>query len=135
MTSQTFTQGVHHIGLTVPDVQETADFFVNVLEFELIDTRPDYPAIFVKGGGLVLTLWRVQDDAAMIPFERKNTVGLHHLALIVDGEEGLEAAYNRLRVADGVDIEFAPEWLGNGPTRHMMCYIPGGIRLELIAPS
>jgi hypothetical protein len=34
-----------------------------------------------------------------------------------------------------VKIEFAPEPLGGGPTRHMMCAIPGGIRLELIAPA
>ena len=135
MSRQSITQSVHHVGLTVPDVEETADFFVNVLGFEIIDTRPDYPAIFVKSGEIVLTLWRVQDETAMIPFERKNSVGLHHLALMVNGEDGLEDAYNRLRVANGVKIEFAPEWLGNGPTRHMMSFIPGGIRLELIAPG
>ena len=36
---------------------------------------------------------------------------------------------------DGVSIEFAPEPLGGGPTRQMMCYIPGGIRVEFIAPA
>ena len=30
-------------------------------------------------------------------------------------------------------IGFAPEPLGDGPTQHMMCYIPGGIRMEFIA--
>ncbi|MEE9380005.1 MAG: VOC family protein [Hyphomonadaceae bacterium] len=135
MAQQAITSGVHHVGLTVPDVDETCGFFVDVLGFEKLGSRPDYPVTFVKDGGVVLSLWRVQDEDALIPFERKNTVGLHHLALIVDGEDKLEIAYNRLCTSAGVDIEFAPEWLGSGPSRHMMCLIPGGIRLELIAPS
>lgn len=135
MPDTSITFGVHHLGLTVPDIETTAAFFVDVLGFKQVGSRPDYPVIFVKGGGLVLSLWRVQDQDAVIPFERKNTVGLHHLALTVEGDEGLEMAYNRLLVAEGVEIEFAPEHLGDGPSRHMMCSIPGGIRLELIAPA
>ncbi len=30
-------------------------------------------------------------------------------------------------------MEFAPEPLGGGPAKHMMCAIPGGIRVEFIA--
>jgi len=133
MANRAITSGVHHVGLTVPDVDETCGFFVDVLGFEKLGSRLDYPVTFIKDGGVILSLWRVQDDRALIPFERKNTVGLHHLALMVDGDDDLETAYNRLRVAPGVEIEFAPEWLGSGPNRHMMCLIPGGIRLELIA--
>ena len=69
------TQGVHHLGLTIPDLERTRDFFTEVLRFERVGEEPD------------------------------------------------------------VQIEFAPEPLGDGPTRHMMCAIPGGIRLELIAPA
>ena len=36
---------------------------------------------------------------------------------------------------DDVTIEFAPEPLAGGPARHLMCRIPGNIRLELIAPA
>jgi len=135
MSGKAITSGVHHVGLTVADVDETCSFFVDVLGFEKLGSRPDYPVTFVKDGGVILSLWRVQDEQALIQFERKNTVGLHHLALMVDGDNDLETAYNRLRVAPGVEIEFAPEWLGSGPSRHMMCLIPGGIRLELIAPN
>ena len=41
--------------------------------------------------------------------------------------------HERLSETAGVEIEFAPEPLGDGPARHMMCTIPGGIRMELIA--
>ena len=66
-------------------------------------------------------------------FDRKNVIGLHHLALAVDGQRRLEALHARLDATPGVDIEFPPEPLLGGPTRHMMCNIPGGIRVEFIA--
>jgi hypothetical protein len=62
-------------------------------------------------------------------------IGLHHFALRVAVAAALERVHKRLSEADEVDIEFAPEPLGAGPTRHMMCAIPGGIRLEIIAPA
>lgn len=135
MSQIALTHGVHHIGLTVPDVVETAGFFVGVLGFTQVGARPDYPAVFVRDAAILLSLWQVQDKDRLIPFERKNTVGLHHLALKVEGDEGLAAAFDRLSRAPGVRIEFGPELLGNGLSRHMMCLIPGGIRLELIAPA
>lgn len=135
MSQIPFTHGVHHIGLTVPDVVETADFFVSVLGFTQVGARPDYPAAFVRDGAVLLSLWQVQDKDRLIPFERKNTVGLHHLALNVDGVQGLAFAFERLASTPGVTIEFGPEPLGKGPSHHMMCQIPGGIRLELIAAA
>ena len=135
MSDTPLTLGIHHIGLTVPDMAETADFFVSVLGFTKVGTRPEYPAVFIRDGAVLLSLWQVRDRDLMIPFERRNTVGLHHLALKVDGEDDLSTAFERLRTAPGVTLEFGPELLGKGPTRHMMCQIPGGIRLELIAAA
>jgi len=135
MSQIPLTHGVHHIGLTVPDVAETADFFVSVLGFTQVGTRPDYPAVFVRDTAVLLSLWQVQETDRLVAFERKNTVGLHHLALNVEGEQGLASAFARLAGAPGVTIEFGPEPLGKGPSYHMMCQIPGGIRLELIAAA
>lgn len=135
MTIQSVTDGVHHVGLTVPNVVETAAFFVDTLGFKQVGSRADYPAIFVKDKGVVISLWQVQDAAAAVSFERKNTVGLHHLALVADRDPGLDAVHARLSSTLGVEIEFAPETLGEGPSRHMMCSIPGGIRIELIEPA
>ena len=68
-------------------------------------------------------------------FDRKNIIGLHHLALTVDGPEALNALHGKLSATDEVEVDFAPESLGGGPTQHMICAIPGGIRVEFIAPA
>lgn len=123
------TCGVHHVGLTVPDIAATRDFFIDVLGFEQVGERPEYPAVFVSDGVVMITLWQASDPATAAPFDRKSNVGLHHLALAT---ADLDGAYRRLQTAPGVVIEFAPEPLGTG-AQHLMCAIPGGVRLELIA--
>lgn len=127
------TQGAHHVGLTVPDVVAARDFFVNVLGFQQVKEVPDYPAMFVSDGVITLTLWQAANPASATPFDRKNVIGLHHFALKVDSLTTLTSLHQTLLKTDGVAIEFAPESLGGGPVHHMMFYIPGGIRMELIA--
>ena len=61
-------------------------------------------------------------------------IGLHHLALTVDTDM-LDGLNDRLQGTSGVSIEFSPEPLGDMPVRHMMCNIPGGIRVEFLAPN
>ena len=129
------TQGAHHVGLTVPSIDATRDFFVNVLEFQQVGEVPDYPAYFLSDGTLLLTLWQASDPATATAFDRKTNIGLHHFALKVDGLDTLNAMHETLSKTEGVTIEFAPEPIGGGPTQHMMFYIPGGIRMELIAPG
>lgn len=127
------TRGVHHVGLTVPNLERARDFFVEVLGFSQVGEVPDYPAVFVSDGTVMITLWRAVDPAAAVAFDRKNVVGLHHLALAVADQAALEDLHERLLAADDVEVEFAPEPLGGGPIRHMMVSIPGGIRVEFIA--
>ncbi len=43
--TQAITKGTHHIGLTVPDVKQTRDFFISALGFKQVGEKPDYPAI------------------------------------------------------------------------------------------
>jgi len=129
------TQGAHHVGLTVPSIDDTREFFVNILEFKQVGEVPDYPAYFLSDGTLLLTLSQASDPATATAFDRKTNIGLHHFALKVDGLDTLKALYEKLTKTEGVTIEFAPEPIGGGPTQHMMFYIPGGIRMELIAPG
>ena len=128
------TRGAHHIGLTVPDLEQTRRFFLDTLGYEQVGEVPDYPAVFLTDGSLMITLWQAADPDNAIGFDRKNVIGLHHLALTVDGD-ALDALYERLSETPNVEIEFSPEPLGGGPTRHMMTNIPGGIRLEFLAPG
>ena len=133
MSSKSVTRGAHHIGLTVPDLDQTRSFFLETLGFAQVGEVPDYPAVFVSDGTIMITLWQAVNRDGAVPFDRKTVIGLHHLALNVEDRDSLDALYRTLRTTDGVAIEFAPEPLGGGPARHMMCAIPGGIRVEFIA--
>ncbi len=128
------TKGVHHVGLTVRNLDEARHFFVDSLGYEQVGEIPDYPAVFLSDGNTMITLWQAEDPTKAVIFDRKSVIGLHHLALSVDGDEALDALYESLRDDDRVTMEFAPEELLGGPTRHMICNIPGGgIRVEFIA--
>lgn len=127
------TQGVHHVGLTVLNIEDTRRFFEDVLGYELVGERPDYPAVFVTDGANVITLWQVVDPVKAIPFDRKNVVGLHHLALEVESQTALDTVYERLIQDSNTEVEFPPQPRGDSGARHLMCAIPGGIRLELFA--
>ena len=132
-STSSFTQGSHHVGLTVPDLAQAHDFFVEVLGFKQVGEKPDYPAVFVSDGEIMITLWRATNPESAVTFDRHHHIGLHHLALTVPGTTRLNALYQRLCDVDSLVVEFPPEPLGGGPTQHMMCAIPGGIRVEFIA--
>lgn len=135
MTEATLTRGVHHLGLTVPDLDAALAFFVDVLGFQKVGAIEAYPAAFVSDGTTMITLWRAADPATAVTFDRRTNIGLHHFALRVADAASLDVVHEKLSATPGVTIEFAPEPLAGGPTRHMMCYIPGGIRMEFIAPG
>jgi catechol 2,3-dioxygenase-like lactoylglutathione lyase family enzyme len=132
-TSAAKTLGVHHVGLTVPRLGDAQDFFIEGLGFEKVGEVPDYPAVFLSDGTAMITLWQAEDPESAIPFDRRRVIGLHHLALRVADPAALERLHDALAGRQDVAIEFAPESLGGGPVRHMMCRIPGNIRLEVLA--
>ncbi len=135
MAEAALTKGAHHIGLTVPNLSETRAFFTETLGFAQLGEVPDYPAVFLSDGTTMITLWQAADPANAVPFDRKNVIGLHHLALRLETTEALDALHQTLSNTDGVRIEFAPEPLGGSGARHMMCFIPGGIRVEFVVPG
>jgi len=127
------TQGIHHLGLSLPDIKQTAAFFIEHLHFKQVGEKPDYPAIFVSDDTVMLTLWQLNDVESSHGFDRKHNVGLHHFALNVTSIKQLNQLYQQFLTLDNVEIEFSPEPLAGSPFYHMMCFIPGGVRLELIA--
>ena len=135
MSGTAATQGAHHIGLTVPDLAKTRGFFIDTLGYSQVGEIPDYPAVFLSDGTTMITLWQAANPATAVPFDRRNVIGLHHFALNVANVDTLEALHNALSASQDVEVEFAPEALGDAPLKHMMCFIPGGIRVEFIAPA
>ena len=130
MSNAPLTCGIDHVGLTVRDLSQTRDFFENCLGWKVVGERADYPAAFVSDGHVVLTLWQVKNTDALVEFDRKSNIGLHHLALRVEGEDALNVVFERVSGWPGVRVEFSPEALGKGPKHHTMIYEPGGIRIE-----
>lgn len=129
-STQVMTQGLSHLGLTVSQLDETTAFFTDTLGWKIAGEKPAYPAKFVTDGKMFVTLWQVSNKDSAIDFDRKNNVGLHHLALSVASEENLNILHERFKKVPGVVIEFAPELNGQGPTIHMMIREPSGNRIE-----
>lgn len=124
------TQGIHHIGLTVSKLEESAAFFISMLGWKEVRRNDEYPAIFVSDGKIMVTLWKNKEEPS-IAFNRKQNIGLHHIAFLLASEEDLMALHGKLS-RNNIRFEFAPELLRQGPAKHMMCYEPSGIRVEFI---
>ena len=124
------TSGLNHLGLTVSDLSASKDFFVNTLGWKVAGGYPDYPSVFVTDGQIFLTLWQTENTKNVVKFNRKNNVGLHHLALTVTSEEILVELYQRFKLLPNIVIEFSPELNGKGPTLHMIIREPSGNRIE-----
>jgi len=129
------TAGVNHIGLTVRDLDETTDFFTQILGWQEIARDETYPRTTITDGQLRLTLWQATTVTRTVDFDRRSNIGLHHLALTVASEADLNRLAALIASRHGVAVEFMPELVGKGPRKHMMFAEPGGIRLELIWPG
>ncbi len=129
------TSGLNHLGLAVRSLDESAAFFVDALGWQESGRDESYPRTAVSDGKVRLTLWQVDPALAGEPFNRRKNIGLHHLALEVTSEGKLNSIYETLKGRTDVKIEFAPELVGEGPRKHMMCFEPGGIRVEFIWPG
>ena len=124
--------GINHFGLTVSDLDASESFFTEVLGFELLGRDTTYPSVAIANEEILVTLWRAEDPDTAVPFNRRQNIGLHHLAFNIGSFAELDALHTVLVTSPGVVIEFAPEPLSGGPARHMMIREPSGNRLEFI---
>ncbi|MEP2103712.1 MAG: VOC family protein [Parasphingorhabdus sp.] len=129
------TLGLNHIGFAVTKLDDTVAFFVDILGWKPAGGRPEYPAKFVTNGKMFVTLWQVTDPAKAVAFDRKQNVGLHHMAITVRDLPTLHDLHRKFVAHKDVTVEFAPEFLGDGPTTHMIIREPSGLRLEFIVPA
>ena len=132
MSENVLTQGVHHVGLTVSNLELSQSFFQTLLGYNVVGEKADYPAVFLSDGKTMITLWQAK-GSDVVGFDRHSNIGLHHLAIAVTDKDSLNTLYQHLSSDDNTTIEFAPEPLGQSGAFHMMCFIPGGPRVEFIA--
>lgn len=83
------TKGLHHVGLTVLDLEASADFFISILGWKEVRRNEASPAIFVSDDCIMLTLWLAK-EAPVEKFDRQKNIGLHHMALYIETETALQ---------------------------------------------
>ncbi len=127
------TTGFNHVGLTVKHLDASTKFFVETLGWEIKGGDKSYPANYVSDGNMFIALFQATTPSKAVEFDRKNNVGLHHLAISVKSIEALNELYERVKRVPSVVIEFAPELANGGPSKHMMIREPSGNRLEFKA--
>jgi len=129
MTSKTY--GMHHIGITVPDIEEGISFFkavfgaVEVFRTGAFDVDQDFmenklgaarhskirDLVFLRcGNGTSVELFEYEGEAASPP-KRSSEVGGVHLCFEVDD---VHASANRLR-EEGVELLDGPNLVESGP--------------------
>src|SRR3954470_13110130 len=86
------TGGVHHVSLTVTDIDRTRRFYTEILGFQVAMEIPG--AVLLSGGSTIVGIHRAPDPTRAASDDRfdENRIGLDHLAFAVESREELERA-------------------------------------------
>jgi len=123
--------GVHHIGLTVTDIERSRAFYQELFGWKEVGADPALGYVFLADSKNFVTLWQESKTGYT-----KASAGLHHFALSVGGADELAQAEQILR-KKGVRIHYdriVP--LHDGAEEaELYFYDPDGIRVELFSPN
>jgi len=138
--------GIHHVRLTVTDVERSRAFYTEVLGFQVAADEPPpvddpYHNLVVENlqGGIVLTNAGIL--IGLRPVDAANAgdtfnpfrCGLDHLSFSVNSREDLDAAvrlFDERGITHGEIVDLVPFGISALPFRD-----PDGLQLELSAPS
>lgn len=124
------TGGVHHLRLTVTDVERAREFYTSVLNFQVAVTMPN--GYLLSNGSIFIGMGPAPAQA--IPEDRfdENRVGLDHLSFSVSSRQALDEA---ARVLDERGIpNGGVKDLGAGFGLYVLTFRdPDNIQLELTA--
>lgn len=134
-STQTFvaTAGVHHLALTVGDVERSQRFYTGLLGFQL--AMMFGPRALLSNGSMILALTPAPDPAQAIAHDRfnENRIGLDHLSFGVRSHADLEVAvrlFEQNNVSHGEIKDLGPD-LG----LYVLAFRdPDNIQIELTAP-
>jgi glyoxylase I family protein len=125
--------GLHHLGLTVRDIEESERWYAEVLGMVRVFVEP-HPT----GGGHTVVINRpdtflflgldFHPQADLEPFDERRT-GLDHVAMSVDSRADLDAWAHRL---DALGVEHGPIHVQDQPVHATLVVSdPDGIPVEL----
>jgi len=86
------TAGVHHVGLSVTNVERSKDFYMDLFGWKEVGADQKLGYVFLSDGKNTITPWHQSQ-----PGYNRTHAGLHHLALAVNGIEELMRAEQMLR--------------------------------------
>ena len=146
-------QQLHHLGMTVADIERSIEFYRDLLGMELVGRRPCVEADYVaqqtgyEGVQLSVASFKVQPDSdqslEVVQYLNHtgeptggatNRPGNTHLCITVDD---LQAAYDDL-TSQGVRFKSAPVTITAGPNQGgLVVYFfdPDGYPLEMFQPA
>jgi catechol 2,3-dioxygenase len=118
--------GVRHVAIRVSDIDAARAWYQDVLGMTVEDEFPGR-ALFVRFGPYYhhdLAIFQADKEAEA---PAKNSVGLGHIALLVDSLEGVRQWYHHLK-ARGVNVTGASD---HGVTRSIYFEDPDGNQFEI----
>lgn len=136
-------QGIHHIALTTPNLDETIHFYRDVLDMQMLFEAPagdmhGRHSAFLPGSGYVgLHFFETEDAQIFSPEEFGSDKmqwfpgALHHIAIAIPDEEAALKLRDRL-ASHNVQMT---KFMNQGPTRNMIFLDNNGILLEANWPN
>lgn len=133
MPSPIVTGPVHHLRLTVTDVDCSRQFYMDVMGFQVAMEIP--PGVLLTNGSVLLGMGPAPEVSRRTKSDRfdENRVGLDHLSFSVATREDLERAATMLderRIPHGEIKDLGPAF----GIYVLMIRDPDNIQLELSAP-
>lgn len=133
MVSQLSLGGIHHMAITVSDVDRSLDFYTRLLGFEVaVEFRP---RVMLSNGQVALVLTPPYDPAQAPANDRfsEHRIGLDHLSFSMDSLDDLQAAAD---LFDEEGVERGDIRLLDGFGIYVMAFRdPDNVQLELTAPA
>jgi glyoxylase I family protein len=134
MASAPTTGGLHHVSLTVTDLQRSIDFYTTHVGFELLlEFEPN--RALISNGSVLMSLGLPYDPARALGGDEfnENRVGLDHVSFVLPDLQALEDAAVYFD-EQGIDHGEVRD-LGEGFGIHVMAFRdPDNIQLEFTAP-
>jgi glyoxylase I family protein len=133
MKNQITTGGIHHLRLTVTDVERAREFYTGVLGFQVAMELPS--GVVLSNGSVMVGLGPAPDPDRAISGDRfdENRVGLDHLSFSVGSRDELEQAvriFDERGIPHGEITDLGPDF-----GIYILAFRdPDNTQLELTAP-